>query len=264
MATELIYLGHRFQCFTSEHTGAFMHIHKEVELLYFLEGSVKITCNTKEYTLTAGDVILIFPYTIHRVEKLSPVKYLLCTFNVDILPFFSSVFTNFVVDGSPVVNIGRAHPDALDSLSKISQRKELQKESNTTFGYLTVAIENLLANLTLVEKSDHNNADWLVLAMEYINDNFKNPIRLDDLAQHLSVSKYVVSRRFNSAVGCSIEQYTNSIRIDYAKNLLRFSKLPITEVALESGFENISTFYRVFKDLGQGTPKEFRKNKRNI
>lgn len=260
MATQLIYLGHRFQCFTTANTGNFLHMHKEVELLYFLEGEVKITCNTNQYTVRQGDAILIFPYTMHKVEKVTPVKYLLCTFDVDILPFFSHIFVNFSVVGSPIVNLATTHLDGQDSLNKISQRTELQQECNTTFGYLTVALENLLSSLELAEKTSHKNDHWLVLVLGYINENFQNSIRLDQLANELNLNKYFISRHFNSVVGCSIEQYTNSLRIDFAKNLLQFSNMSITDVAMESGFGNVSTFYRVFKNLGQGTPKEFIKN----
>lgn len=259
MKTELIYRGHRFQCVSSELVGDFLHLHKEVELLFVRNGSMKMTINTQEHLLEQGDFVVIFPYTIHKAEKTGDLNYLLCTFDVDILPFFSSLFSNYVVVGSPVVKLDNLPEEVSFCLEQILNRPELQRENNITFGYLTVILEHLIQNLHLCE--GNSNQDWLFGVVSYLNDNFRSTIRLDAMATELGRNKYFLSRNFKKGIGCSMEQYVNYLRIDYAKNLLLFTQDAITDIAFESGFENISTFYRVFKDLGYGTPKEFRQRK---
>lgn len=264
MKKEFMYEDHHFQCFVSVNTGNFLHMQKEVELLYAIEGDAKVMYQSKEYIMKQGDIILIFPYTIHRVQKLTPLKYLLCTFDINKLPYFTNIFERLVVEECPILNVKNLHSDVYESFEKISTRKELQKESNITYGHLTIIMEHLLSNLSLVKRSDKKNQAWLSETLMYLNDNFKDTIRLDDIAEHLNLNKYFVSRNFNKILGCNIEKYVNIIRIEHAKNLLSFSTYSITEIALESGFENISTFYRVFRDLGLGTPRQFRKDNANI
>ena len=54
-------------------------------------------------------------------------------------------------------------------------------------------------------------------------------------------------------------EYMNQYRLEMASRQLAGTELPITSIALESGFNNISYFNRVFKKKFGVTPKEYRK-----
>ena len=87
----------------------------------------------------------------------------------------------------------------------------------------------------------------------YLNPNLK----LTDVADALAVHHKAVSACIN-AQGCSFNQWINDYRLRHAKNLLQqMPDMKISTVALESGFANERTFFRVFKDVTGMSPKEW-------
>ena len=87
----------------------------------------------------------------------------------------------------------------------------------------------------------------------YLNPNLK----LTDVADALSIHHKVVSTCIN-AQGCTFNQWVNSYRLRHAKNLLQqMPDMKISTIALESGFANERTFFRVFKEATEMSPKEW-------
>lgn len=87
----------------------------------------------------------------------------------------------------------------------------------------------------------------------YLNPNLK----LTDVADALAVHHKAVSACIN-AQGCTFNQWINDYRLRHAKNLLQqMPDMKISTVALESGFANERTFFRVFKEATGMSPKEW-------
>lgn len=66
-------------------------------------------------------------------------------------------------------------------------------------------------------------------------------------------------RVFKKEKGITISQYRNLRRIKEAKELIQFSNLSMTEIALMVGFSNPQYFSTFFKDIEEMTPLEYRK-----
>ena len=95
-------------------------------------------------------------------------------------------------------------------------------------------------------------------AVTYFMENFRNEVSLEETAKYLGVNRYYLSHVLNDSLGMSIPAYINNLRIDYARNLLSTTDLPISRVAMESGYENLRTFNRCFRKVSGCTPKEYR------
>ena len=89
---------------------------------------------------------------------------------------------------------------------------------------------------------------------------YLNPeLKLADVASRLATNRNIVSRCINSGCGCSFSQFVNSYRVKHAQELMRFqSKVKISEVWMESGFSNESSFFRTFKAFTGVTPNEWK------
>jgi AraC family cel operon transcriptional repressor len=74
-------------------------------------------------------------------------------------------------------------------------------------------------------------------------------------------SREYVCRLFKKATGSTIGVYLNKIRIEHACSLLKNTEADIIDIALESGFENLSTFYHLFKKEIGVSPKQYRESK---
>lgn len=93
---------------------------------------------------------------------------------------------------------------------------------------------------------------------EYIEHHYTEDISLEEVAAQIGFSKFHFSRLFRQFTDTSFYDYLCARRIKAAEALLLDPNLPITEIALQSGFASISTFNRVFKKFKECTPTEFK------
>ncbi len=98
----------------------------------------------------------------------------------------------------------------------------------------------------------------LSLAKDYIYAFYHVPLTLDELAMASHLSKFHFLRLFKSTFGQTPYQFINSIRIDQAKKLLRSSHIEVREIAEKVGFENPSSFSRLFYKHTGLYPSQFR------
>ena len=92
----------------------------------------------------------------------------------------------------------------------------------------------------------------------YINDHCTEALSIDALASMAGFSKYHFSRLFKQFTGISCYEYLISRRLAYAERLLLQPDLSITEVAMQSGFNSLSTFNRIFKTAKSCTPSSYK------
>ena len=78
------------------------------------------------------------------------------------------------------------------------------------------------------------------------------------MAQMAGISKDYFSRIFKSITGLNYNKWINTIRLEKATELLSSENMPLTEVAMLSGFRSIPSFNRVFREEKGMTPGEYR------
>ena len=100
--------------------------------------------------------------------------------------------------------------------------------------------------------------DRLGRSLEYISLHYNEAITLDDAAALSGFSRYHFSRLFKEYMECTFYDYLTDLRVKAAEAMLAGEDLPITEIALRSGFLSISTFNRTFRQKNGCTPKEYR------
>lgn len=94
-------------------------------------------------------------------------------------------------------------------------------------------------------------------AIEYIHEHLAQEIRLDDLARATELSPYHFARLFKRSTGLAPHQYLIRRRVERARELLVTSSLPISEVAIQSGFCDQSHLTTHFKRVYGVTPRVF-------
>ncbi|WP_293302151.1 AraC family transcriptional regulator [Pedobacter sp. UBA4863] len=99
----------------------------------------------------------------------------------------------------------------------------------------------------------------LVLAKEFINSSYNENVSLDAISAYCCLSVNHLLRTFKEAYGISPYQYLMQLRLNRAKHLLKTTDYPLSEVVGLVGFENTSSFIRLFKHTTQMTPSKFRK-----
>ena len=94
--------------------------------------------------------------------------------------------------------------------------------------------------------------------INYIYAHIKERITIEDLAAFTGNSPSYISRLFKSEMGISASDYIRKVKIDKAKNLLRFSDFSMVEIASYLSFSSQSHFIKLFQDETKMTPKKYR------
>lgn len=101
--------------------------------------------------------------------------------------------------------------------------------------------------------------DYIATVLKYLENHFLEEFDLEIIAQEAGVSKYHLSRMFHKYLGMSLNEYVITMRINYAKTLLRCTNDSVENIAYKSGMSNISYFIKQFKRKTDSTPLQYRK-----
>jgi AraC-like DNA-binding protein/ligand-binding sensor protein len=95
-------------------------------------------------------------------------------------------------------------------------------------------------------------------AKEFIQTHAEEPITLDQVVEHVHVSRFHFCKLFKKATGMTLTEYVLRVRIEKAKTLLIDPSLRISEVVFAAGFGSIPRFNSVFKRHVGMAPSEYR------
>jgi len=96
------------------------------------------------------------------------------------------------------------------------------------------------------------------IIFKHINNNFQNPISLDEIAEKVSMTVPAFCRYFKKSTGKTFTKLVNEYRVVHATKLLLESQSSITDVCYESGFNNFSHFNKLFKEITGKSASKYR------
>ncbi|MDR3711459.1 MAG: AraC family transcriptional regulator [Puia sp.] len=106
--------------------------------------------------------------------------------------------------------------------------------------------------------SNSNDTDKIDTVFQFILKNYKSEIYIGEIAEKLNMSIASFSRYFKHHTRKTFSNYVTEIRISHACRLLMEGNYSISEICYQSGFENLSNFYRHFKKHTGLIPKDYR------
>ena len=98
-------------------------------------------------------------------------------------------------------------------------------------------------------------------ALAYIEENYREKLKLSDVADQIYVSQWHLSKLLNKHTGQNFSEILNTIRIEKAKEQLKDPSLRIGDIAEEVGFLDVAHFSRVFKKQAGISANEYRNTK---
>ena len=143
----------------------------------------------------------------------------------------------------------------LDLAQATSIRREILI-NDTLVHMMTLLLENRVdSSLTL-----NSVPEYIRETVDYLNWHYADKTTLDELAAHVGVSKFHLSRSFKRYVGVTIGDYVMAHRLRYARDLLKYPDKPIRIVAEMCGIPQPSHFTAIFKESEGMTPLAYRKH----
>lgn len=125
---------------------------------------------------------------------------------------------------------------------------------------LKPSYESMLLN---EDQSSTHHDETIIKVQEWLQENYRQPIQIGEVADRFRLSVRSLNRRFKQATNTTPLQYLQDLRINQAKELLKQSNLVIAEVADQVGYQDASYFTGLFKKLNAITPNEYRRLVRN-
>ena len=135
----------------------------------------------------------------------------------------------------------------LDLLHSLSQSKDYQFITNENY-----------TNLHKLSETER-----MQKVYEYVSKNFKDTIKLSDIAEKVNMSEAAFCRYFKKRTNRSFVDFVNEIRIGNACKLLSQNTLNVSGICFESGFNTISNFNFHFKKIVGKTPSEYARALKN-
>ncbi len=238
--------------------GCHAHLHYHIEMGCLFEGKTRLTVDSKQYDIEAGDLFICFPNQIHEYETLEKEKYLLFIFNPDILPTLSKQFISTLPSNSVIK--GALNDDEIKSLMyEISNTHFSEKPHKEIIiqGYLLALFGRLFGLMDRYHVKSQNSKS-LGTILQYCAENYEHQLSLSLLEKELHISKYYISHILSNKLHISFNDYINSLRISRACKYLLESELSVTDISEAVGFNTLRTFNRAFtKHLGV-TPTQYR------
>jgi AraC-like DNA-binding protein/ligand-binding sensor protein len=95
-------------------------------------------------------------------------------------------------------------------------------------------------------------------AKQFVQDHAEEPISLEQVVQHVGVSRFYFCKLFKKATGMTLTEYVARVRVEKAKTLLVNPALRISEIVFAAGFGSIPRFNTVFRQYVGMPPTEYR------
>lgn len=225
------------------------HKHDDIELIYFIDGEGQVKTSIGNANLTFYDVLIHPEGVLHkefidlhlRQEVINLV--IRCE---EKLPF--QLMESFILNDDTGM---------IRTVFRMIEYHAANKDE-----YSEAIIENYLHILLLyLLKSKKDNPgqenDIIGRMMEFVQDNYMNDIRVEDIAMATHVSESYLSRVMKKHMCTSPMKYVHSIRIEAAKRYLK-TELSIEDVAANTGYQEVKYFSTIFKKVTGMTPSSYR------
>ena len=117
---------------------------------------------------------------------------------------------------------------------------------------------SFLTGLTLTENISQDISSDIQMAIDYIKENITEFINFSSISEVCNLSVSRLKTKFKEQMGITPREYINSLKVEYAKNMLMNENYSITDVAFDLNFSSSNYFSSVFKQFTGFTPSQYR------
>lgn len=230
------------------------HFHKNIELIYVIQGAVNCTINNKNDVLKNWDFGLCLSNEIHSYIPEENTLYWICVFSEDYVHSF--------VKQAKGKEGNTFKFNCCDSVEKYLQDSLINNINPSFFtlkSCLYAVCDEYMKCVTLSNKSISKTHAISVIT-DFVAQNYKKDISLSDVANLLSYDYHYVSRYFHSIFNMSFKDFLNTYRLECAMQLLDETDKKLVNIAYESGFQSIRSFNSCFKKNLGISPSEYQKS----
>lgn len=249
-----------------------LHHHDALEIIICKENQYTVIAHNHTYHLSVGDILIIPPHMLHEILCDSYGVRFIFLINAAFIKFFQDfkIFDSIFME--PYLCTASLRPDIYQQLYEtFMQMADIYFSNNmfwetSIYSMLLKVLEDI--GQDYFNKNNNNSKSLSVTKQreryedfsrlfQYIDDNYAEELTLEQAANYIGFSKYHFSRLFKQHTNTTFYDYLCHKRIQVAQSLLT-TDIPITEIAFQTGFNNLTTFCRCFKKCADCSPTEYR------
>ena len=250
-----------------------LHWHEEIELLYQLNGRSDIQIDGEKYQIQNKLLTVINSRQVHSIHTYSDTSMFICV----------HISKKLIEKYIPDIDLYRIYcipddiPDSqfpeylsvcrqMEALLRlyITDKPAWQMESE---GIILQVLAQLIRHFSRksapdeigLSSADRTSFNRIRDVITYLEEHFREPISLQDIAGHLSLGREYFCRFFKKNMGMSFLRYLNEVRISHVYRDLEQTDAPIAEIAEKNGFHNQKLFNRTFREVYGCTPSAVRR-----
>ena len=250
-----------------------VHWHDELEIIYVKSGFLTVNISGENYIGKHGDAFVVSPGNLHFMgSQTGTVDYFTFLFPLKYIAFRS----DDMLDDKLIEPLNSGHlmisPEIKDTVKEQCEQlagvyaAEIDKSESKITSQIRKKIVLLqfiheLWKKGFIVENDTTGRNTVEKEMvSYIQQNYTGKILLREFGEQFHLSEKYISRYFKEHFHITLSQYVTYLRLEHAKQMLQETDISVTEVAMQSGYQNISYFIRSFKKTYGVSPLKYRKS----
>lgn len=249
------------------------HWHSAAEFMLILKDDCKVSVEYEEYTLNKGDVFLIWPRQHHSIISNPDNGIMLVQFasglvenNLDLTSSARFLYKCHRLEPDKEPEMNSYVAERLRLIGYLYENKEYFSESKCKIAICEIllrlgefVIDNNRENIRELNDMDPS-TKRIMEALSFIDEHATENITQNDVADQVGLSPYYFSRLFKKHAGKNFPAYLSEVRVKIAMAMLTDGSMSITEVAFQSGFQSITAFNKIFRNVLGCSPRQYRKD----
>ncbi|MGG4046248.1 AraC family transcriptional regulator [Paenibacillus favisporus] len=259
------------------------HFHDYYQIWYVSKGEFVHTISNRQYRIRQGDLFLVPPFTLHRVQAFETEGEILgCEFMPSFINerfadpsgerrFFDAEYLKHFSQSDCTPHSQIAFDGVTDGRIRGLLQDMLGEYEERTPFFEIVLKASLLQLLSIIIRQVNGELvkagfqkieryrDTMNKVVEYIDRNAHEDIKLEHICAISNMSKPTICRLFKEWTGKTFNRYLVDLRISNALVLLQRPSMSITDVCYATGFNELAYFCRIFKKYTGISPNQFRK-----
>lgn len=250
------------------------HHHSAAEIVFCIENLYQVTIGSAVYNLTPGDILFIPPDMLHSIQGGDGIRFI---FLIDLMPLSDFIDYNIIetVTMYPLLLSEKNPPilyekvrqhlqDIIDIYFRSQSMWELMIFSKLIQMYADIGRYNF-SRMEPYQEDEHSLIYYEKFAnlLKYIDSHLDEALSLDWAAEYTGFSKYHFLRLFKEYTGMTYYDHLSHKRIQSAQKLLSTNET-VSNIAIRTGFNNLTSFSRSFKKLTGLSPSQYRSRKEEL
>lgn len=241
------------------------HWHNSLEIVLPIYGGQFAWVDGKYYKMyhESGQPLIINSRSIHSFESGRPRPYIGLALQIN-YKFLKQVYHNIdnIYFKQPDEEVAKMIKEQIFLINQYYESESNNKELliySALYKLIYIMVDYLSVEKDIkVDVKSEKNKHRITKIINYIDDHYQDELTIDTLSQVFKLSEGHLSKLFKDNLGMTIKSYISQTRAQKVKEALVSSDLPLIDIAISCGFPNVKSMNKVFKELYQCTPNQYR------